>query len=88
MGERKLRISGSASLRRGLGLRWKERLLGGPSWEESIWAYRLSEWRCWLFGHKFGPEEKYYEDIGYPVHVSTHRDCVRGCGNYEEVWHV
>ena len=62
----------------------KERVLRGPSWEESLWAYYLATWRCVLFGHKFGPAEEEYEDI---YHVGTYRVCERSaCGFYEQTW--
>lgn len=64
---------------------FKERLLGGPSWEESIWSYRLSTWRCQVFGHRWGPEQQEYEDI---YHVATRRYCERDCGHSEELWNV
>ena len=51
----------------------KERLLGGPSWEESVWAYRLANWRCTLFGHKLYEEDE-YEDVYY---VATWTFCER-----------
>lgn len=67
-----------------LSTRIKERLLGGPSWEESIWAYRLWTWRCILFGHKLGDEEREYEDV---YHVATRRYCER-CDYIEVLWSV
>lgn len=64
----------------------KERLLGGPRWEESIWAYRLWNWRCQLFGHRWGTPEEEYEDI---YHVATRCYCQREkCDRSEEIWNV
>lgn len=52
----------------------KERIMGGPSWEESVWRYRLYNWRCTLFGHSFYLEDEYLEGIYY---VATYRFCRR-----------
>ncbi len=26
-----------------------------------VWGWRLSNWRCWVFGHAYGKEEHQYE---------------------------
>lgn len=63
----------------------KERLLGGPSWEESVWAYRLSIWRCYLLGHKWS-EEKDESELG--VVISSWVECERkNCGQFRETYH-
>lgn len=49
---------------------------------------RCGEWRD-LFGHRFGPEEREYEDAGYPIHASTWRTCQRkNCSAACEEWSV
>lgn len=61
---------------------WREVVLG-------YWISELRRWRCHLFGHRFGPEEREYEDAGYPVHASTWRTCQRkNCSAACEEWSV
>lgn len=52
-------------------------------------ALAVQAWRCLLYGHAWGAEQKQWEDAGYPVHVETWRECQRPeCGAYELLWSV
>lgn len=47
-------------------------------------VYRIRNWRCTLFGHKWGPEQ--HETHGTEVTAESWRDCER-CEAYWETYH-
>lgn len=64
--------------------RWKE--LG---WRDSLYVltYPIKTWRCRLFGHKWGPEDRDYEPNTGCLLQAWHECQRKRCEGYQETWH-
>jgi hypothetical protein len=66
-------------------LRWSR----DAGWSDTWWqiAYPFRTWRCHLFGHKWGPEDRDYEpNTGYLL--QAWQDCERPrCEGWRETYH-